>query len=124
MNLLLLPGNFAVCRLDSESPAPGWAQGEFVSMTRTTEELTIVCIQDDVPMDIKYEPAWRCMRLDGRFDLTGVGVIATLSKPLAEAKVSIFVVGTFDTDYLLVKESRLNDAVAALEQAGHSVRDR
>jgi hypothetical protein len=122
MNLILLLGTFAICRLDSGDPVPAWAQGEFVSITRTNDELTIVCIQDDVPAGIHCDLGWRCLRPDGRFDLTEVGVIASLAKPLADNGVSVFVIGTFDTDYLLVKESRLSDAVVALEQSGHSVR--
>ena len=67
------------------------------------------------------DTGWRCLRIDGTFDLTEVGVIASIAKPLAEQRVSVFVMGTYDTDYLLVKEAKLGDAVAALEQAGHSV---
>ena len=74
-----------------------------------------------VPEDVRCEAGWRCLRLAGQFDFTEVGVLASLTKPLAEAKISVFVVGTFDTDYLLVKRACLDSAVKALEDAGHSI---
>lgn len=122
MDLLLLPGEFAVCRLDADAPAPAWPTGEFVSIVRTSTELTIVCLQDDVPAEIQCEAGWRCLKIDGSFGFTEVGVIASLTKPLAKAKVSVFVISTFDTDYLLVKASALNHAVISLEKAGYGVR--
>ena len=75
-----------------------------------------------MPEGVRCEAGWRCLRLAGQFDFTQVGVLASLTKPLAEAKVSVFVVGTFDTDYLLVKRACLDSAVEALEDVGHSVR--
>ena len=122
VSLELLPDTFAICRLNPDAAIPDWAQGEFVSITRTPEELSIVCRQEDVPDDVRSEVGWRCLRLTGQFNLSEIGVLASLTKPLAEAKVSVFVVGTFDTDYLLVREANLNDALKVLEGAGHSVR--
>jgi hypothetical protein len=124
MSLILevLSSNFAICRLDSDAFIPNWAHGEFVSITRTRDELTVVCRKDLVPHNIPSDIGWRCLRLSGQFDLTEVGVIASLTKPLAEANISVFVIGTFDTDYLLVKDSSLSDAVTVLEKSGHSVR--
>ena len=119
--LELLPDTFAICRLAPDSPAPEWAQGDFVSMTRTPRELSVICRRDAVPEGVRCEAGWRCLRLVGHFDFTQVGVLASLTKPLAEAKISVFVVGTFDTDYLLVKGACLVSAVEALEDAGHSI---
>jgi hypothetical protein len=121
MNLVLLPGSFAICRLAPDAPMPVWARGEFVSATRTNDELAIICLQDRVLENVERELDWRCLRVDGRFELTKVGVLAALAMPLAKAKISVFVIGTFDTDYLLVKDSKLSEARAALEQAGHRV---
>ena len=119
--LELLPDTFAICRLAPDSPVPEWAQGEFVSITRTPRELSVICRRDAVPEGVRCEAGWRCLRLVGQFDFTEVGVLASLTKPLAEAKISVFVVGTFDTDYLLVKNACLDCAVEALENAGHSI---
>ena len=121
-HLELLADTFAICRLTPDAPIPDWVQGEFVSITRTPEELSIVCRQEDVPDGVRSEAGWRCLRLAGQFNLSEIGVLASLTKPLAEAKVGVFVVGTFDTDYLLVREANLDDALKALACAGHSVR--
>lgn len=119
--LIVLPGSFSICRLDAEAPVPEWASGEISSITRTPDELSIVCSQDDVPDGIRCETGWRCLRLAGQFDLSEFGVLSSLTKPLAKAKLSLFVVGTFDTDYLLVKNAELDSVVQALTAAGHTV---
>lgn len=121
LNLIVLADIFAICRLDADAPIPDWAQEEFVSITRTPDELSIVCHQDRVPDDVQCEAGWRCLRVDGKLDFSLVGVIALLTGPLAEAGISVFVVSSFDTDYLLVKDSDMDKAVAALEEAGHRV---
>lgn len=121
VSLELLPDTLAICRLDVDAPVPGWVQGKFVSTTRTEDELTVICRQDRVPDDVHCEAGWRCLRLTGQFDLTEVGVLASLTKPLAAANVSVFVIGTFDTDHLLVKSACLESAIKALEEAGHSI---
>jgi hypothetical protein len=113
---------FAVCRLDKDAPVPPWASsGEFISITRTADELSVVCPQSVVPDSIKCEQGWRCLRVAGSMDFSMVGVVASLVTPLAEAGVSVFVVSTFDTDYFLVKEDDLARATAVLRAAGHGV---
>ena len=120
--LLMLDGTFAVCRLGSTAPIPAWATGGFFSITRTTEELSIVCCQDSIPEDVHCERGWRCLRVAGVFEFSVVGVLASLVAPLAEAGISVFVVSTFDTDYLLVKDQDLEAALDALREEGHTVR--
>ncbi len=122
--LEILPDTFSICRLATDAPLPGWAQGDFVSITRTPRELSVVCRRDAVPDDVRCEAGWKCLRLAGQFDLTEVGVLASLTEPLAAANVSVFVIGTFDTDYLLVKSACLDSAIKALEEAGHSIESR
>jgi hypothetical protein len=123
--LVSLDGLFAVCRLAAETPLPAWAAGgpagSFVSVTRTADELSIVCRQELVPDDIRCERGWRALRVAGTLDFTLVGVLASLLVPLAEAGVAVFVMSTFDTDYLLVKEDRLDAAVEVVRREGHSV---
>ena len=119
--LKVLPSTFAICRLNADAQVPQWATGDVVSITRTPDELSIVCPQDDVPEYIRSELGWRCLRVDGPLDFSMVGVIASLTGTLAAANISVFVVSTFDTDYLFVKERDSDAAVASLNAAGHAV---
>ena len=113
---------FAVCRLDHNAPIPAWASaGSLFSITRTADEVSIVCPQSLIPDAIRCERGWRCLRVAGTMEFSMVGVVASLSKPLAEAGIGIFVISTFDTDYLLVKENDFEKAVVALRAAGHAV---
>ena len=122
--LVVLPGTFAVCRLGAEAllPARSFA-GPFCSVTRTADELSVVCPEAAVPEGSHYEGGWRCLRGDGTLDLALVGVLASLLVPLAEAGVSTFAVSTFDTDHLLVREADLGRAAEALRAAGHAIRN-
>ncbi len=118
----LLTGHMSICRLDATSPVPDWAiEGNFFSVTRTGDELSVVCPEEVVPNDVRSEGGWRALKLDGPFEFSEVGVLASVAAPLAEARVGIFVVSTFDTDYVLVKEEQLQPAVAALRGRGHEV---
>jgi hypothetical protein len=118
--LNLLTGNFAVCRLAADAPLPSWAAGgPFVSITRTAEELSVVCPEEAVPEGVPCERGWRCLRVAGTLDFALVGVLASLAVPLAEAGVSVYAISTFDTDYLLVRGGSLERAVEALGRAGH-----
>ncbi len=100
LELSLLPGRFAISKLAPDAPLPAWAvRGSFSSVTRTCDDL----------------------KVHGPFVLSEVGVLASLATPLADARVSVFVVSTFDTDYLLVTEEQLTSAIVALGGAGHSI---
>jgi hypothetical protein len=121
-HLTLLPGTFAICRLEADAAVPGWATtGSFFSLTRTTDELSVVCDQSVVPDAVRSERDWRCLKLAGPTPFTTVGVLASLVHPLADAGISVFAISTFDTDHVLVKEESFEMAVAALLQAGHTV---
>jgi len=122
LNLILSPDTFAVCRAAPDDPIPSWAaSGPIYSITRTPDELSIVCLQALVPAGIRHEPGWRCLRVAGTMDFTAVGDLASLAGPLAEAGISLFAFSTFDTDYLLVKETDLEKSKAALRRAGHTI---
>jgi hypothetical protein len=122
LTLELLDGGYAVCRLDVAAPLPAWAGGgPFVSVTRTEAELSVVCPQGVVPPEVRAEPGWRCLRVQGPLGFGVTGVLASLAGPLASSGVSIFVVSTYDTDYLMVQERDLDRGVDALERAGHTV---
>jgi RimJ/RimL family protein N-acetyltransferase len=122
LTLLGVGGRFAVCKLPPGSAIPGWATaGDVFSVTRTVEELSVVCRQEAVPDGTQAEVGWRCLRVAGAMPFTLVGVLASLTGPVASAGVGVFVVSTFDTDYLFVKEAEFRAAVAALRGAGHLV---
>jgi hypothetical protein len=121
LQLTLLPGVFAVCRFDGHAAVPAWAAtGDFNSITRAGDELSVVCAQDAVPHGVRCEGDWRCLRIAGAIDFSQFGVLASLLIPLAEAGISVFAVSTFDTDYVLVKEKDLAAARAALSEHGHT----
>jgi uncharacterized protein len=128
MNLEALSVTLAVCRLDPKTALSAllpWAsRGEFFTISRTNEELSIVCSQDDVPQDLqnlKIERNWRCLKVKGPLDFSLTGVMASLAGPLAEAKISIFAISTFDTDYLLITQQEFERAIVTLIGAGHSI---
>jgi hypothetical protein len=122
LELSLLPQRFAISRLAAGSPIPAWAtQGPFFSATRTGDELSVVTELSLVPLGIQSQPGWRVLKVRGPFVFSEIGVLASLATPLAEAKISLFAVSTFDTDYLLVASETLSAAIAALEQAGHTI---
>jgi hypothetical protein len=121
--LLVLPDTFAICRLSPDAPIPDWVlTGSFFSITRTADELSIVCFQSNVPSEIQCDRDWRCLKVEGPLDLSLIGILASLTAPLARAGIGIFAVSTYDTDYLLVPEKRLEEAVLVLSQEGHHVR--
>lgn len=122
LTLSLLPETFAVCRLPAEAPLPAWAlAGPFFAVTRTADELSIVCTQAQAPPGVTCQPGWRCFQVAGPLDFALTGVLASLAGPLAAAGVSIFAISTYDTDYLLAPAVALDRAVAALRIAGHTV---
>ena len=119
----LLSYRLAVCRLDPKEEMPPWALAEgFVSITRTDNELSIVCRESDVPARCQAEPGWRCLEVDGQLPFDAGGVLSSISGPLAAQGISIFVVSTYDTDYVLVKDADLDRAIGALSAQGHDVR--
>lgn len=112
----------AICRLDAAADIPAWAtRRAFFSITRTANELSVICQAAVVPPDVRAERDWRIMSLRGPLDFSLVGVMLALASPLAQAGISIMPVATYDTDHLLVRASRLDEAVTCLRAAGHHV---
>jgi uncharacterized protein len=125
LELTLLPERYAISRLAADAPLPAWAtKGAFFSITRTGDELSVVCELGRVPVGVQSQPGWRVLKVHGPFVLTEIGVLAALAAPLAEAKLSLFAISTFDTDYLLVASETLSAATATLERAGHKIHGR
>jgi hypothetical protein len=122
MKLVVLEDEIAVARLDPHAPTPAWAaEGSVSSVTRTAEELSVVCAAAGVPTEVQAERGWRCLRVAGRLDFSLTGVLASIAGPLAVGKVSLFALSTYDTDYVLVREQDLTVAIECLRAAGHEV---
>jgi hypothetical protein len=117
MNLTVLPERLAVCRLAASARVPSWAlelHEAFSSITRTPDELSIVCPEEAVPPEVEVEGGWRALKVPGPIAFDQIGVLAGIAAPLAAAGVSIFALSTYDTDYVLVPERDLERALAAL----------
>jgi uncharacterized protein len=124
LKLLLLKDKFSVYRLESGEEVPAWAMssGEFTSVTRTADELSVVCHEGAAPKGTKCERGWRIFKIEGPLGFALTGILVALGKPLADAGVSIFAVSTYDTDYVMVKKQNVEKAVRALTAVGHQVR--
>ena len=114
--LSVLPQKFGICHLGKNIPVPEWAlEGDFFSITKTEQELSIVFPQDKIPAGILFEKNWKSFRLESVADgVYSVGAIASLAKPLAEAGISIFNISTYQTNYILVEEKNLEKAIKVL----------
>ena len=120
LHLRQFSGAYAIARLDAAAPLPLWADGPgFVSIGRTDDELSIACLAERVPADVRRDDGWVCFKVQGPFDFAETGIALAIIRPLAEAGIGIFLVSTFDTDYLLVKAANLEQARSALLAAGH-----
>ncbi len=122
MTLTFLAQIFSVARLSPGDGIPSWAsQSPFFCITRTSDELSIVASEEVIPSDIQQEKGWRALKLHGPIAFSEVGVLNSLTMPLANAGISIFAISTFDTDYVLVKEENISRAIDALSSAGHVI---
>ncbi|HEX5735232.1 MAG TPA: ACT domain-containing protein [Blastocatellia bacterium] len=122
LTLSVLGDSYAICKLSPAERTPGWVErGEFWSVTRTREELSIVCVESGVPESVRSDKGWRCLKVHGPLDFSLTGVLVSLAQPMAQAGVGVFVISTYDTDYLLVKGENLDRALAALAESGHEV---
>jgi len=113
--------SFAIARLEpgAELPSAVLVSPGFLSITRTEDELSIVCAEDVAAGLARVDSGWRAMKVQGPFAFDQTGILASFLDPLAVAAIGIFAVSTFDTDYILVKSENLAKALAALKQAGH-----
>lgn len=120
--LFWLPDRAAICRLDPGADIPDWAwTGTLCSVTRTVDEISIVCDDEKIPNSAGADRGWRVLKVDGPMDLGTVGVLAAITGTLAQAGISLFAISTFETDYLLVKEGSAAKAEEVLRREGHEV---
>ena len=122
MELRVLDDTLAIVRLAAGAPVPDWVGGnDFLDVVRTRNELSIVCHDVTVPPGItEVQHGFRVLAVTGTLDFGLVGIVAELTRPLAEAGIPIFGISTYDTDHILVRADRLEDAKAALIAAGHT----
>ncbi|MGA8270489.1 MAG: ACT domain-containing protein [Candidatus Sulfotelmatobacter sp.] len=115
-------GAYAIVRLAADAAIPGWAaNGDFTSITRTANELSIVCRTQNVPSDVDHGPCWICLKLEGPFAFSQTGILLSFIEPLSSDGIPIFAISTYDTDYVLVQEEFADAALQVLEKAGHEV---
>lgn len=121
VTLKRLAGSYAISRLGPDAPLPHWADGEgFVSISRTDEELSIVCRAVRVPLEVRQDKGWTCYKFVGPFAFDETGIVSSVIGPLSGNRIGIFVVSTFDGDHLLIKEDDVPRAEAILRSAGHT----
>jgi hypothetical protein len=126
LDVALLPGKYAVCRLPAGAtvPATVWSElgdGDVVTVSWTADGISLICPAGRVPDQADIETDWRCLRLVGPLDMPVTGTLAALVEPLARARVNVVAFSTYDTDHVLVPAVRLTEATSALERAGHRV---
>lgn len=115
---------FGICKLNASQAIPQWAyQGHFCSVTKTTDELSIVCTETSIPAGVLCEKAWRAFKITGILDFSLVGILSAVSAALAKAGVSLFAISTYNTDYILVKAGDFDVALQALRHEGYEIVD-
>ena len=122
LNFSVFPGLYGVCRLEVNAVIPNWIEtDDFYAITRTAEELSIICSQHCIPETILCERDWKVLKIEGQLDFALIGILAEVTAILAKKKISVFAVSTYNTDYILVKTNVLGNAINALEESGHYV---
>jgi len=117
-----LPGPYAIVRLAPNAPVPAWAtKGEFTSITRTQDELSIICPADNLPPDVQSAHHWICFKLEGPFAFSQTGILLSFIEPLSNNGVPIFAISTYDTDYVLIQEEFDAVTLDTLRSAGHGL---
>jgi predicted glycoside hydrolase/deacetylase ChbG (UPF0249 family) len=120
--LTLLPERYAICSMrNGDAWQPPSGSSGLLSVTQTERGFSVVCQERHAPVTGRTDAGWRCLEVQGPMDLSTVGVMAALTTPLAQARIALFALSTFDTDYLLVQDTNLDAAITALRTAGHDV---
>jgi uncharacterized protein len=126
IDFTLLKGDYSIYRLKKDSAIPSWvSESDFCSVTRTKEELSIICkdagIKADI--DIRTDRSWRILKINGPLDLSLIGIIADISNLLKDNKIPVFTISTYDTDYILIKFQYLSETISVLRNAGYKIID-
>jgi uncharacterized protein len=122
LKFLWLKGPYAIVRLAPDAAIPEWAtKGDFTSITRTPDELSIVCPLENLPREIHPAHRWQCFKLEGPFPFSQTGILLSFIEPLSSVGIPIFAISTFDTDYVLIQDEFADLALDAVERAGHEL---
>ena len=120
----LTKSRYAIVRLGADSAVPEWARkGDFTSITRTRDELSIVCPMENLPAEVSSPHSWICLKLEGPFPFSQTGILRSFIEPLSSNGIPIFAISTYDTDYILIPEEWARAALRELETAGHELRE-
>ena len=122
--LIILKYSYAICRCGNDSSIPKWLdRSDFYSLTRTPDELSIICNQEVVEPDedLIIDKNWQIIKVNGPLDLSLIGIIADISLILKKSKIPVFIISSYDTDYFLVKEEKLDKAVVSLKNNGYKI---
>ena len=123
LKIRLLQGTYAVCQINDTEKVPSWVEEKgFFSVTKTEDEISVVMLQDKISKEIKAEKDWRILKVEGTLDFSLIGILAKISSVLAKNQISIFVISTFNTDYILVKEEKIEKAMAVLNLEGYEIK--
>ena len=124
LEFTILKDLYSIHRFDKDAAIPNWlSDSRFYSITRTNEELSIVCKHVDIKLEdnTMIDKYWRIFKINGPMDLSQCGIIAQISDLFRKNEISIFPIATYDTDYILIKNKNLNKAITSLENDGHKV---
>ena len=122
LRIRLLQGTYAVCQIkDTENILNCFDEKDFFSITKTEDEISVVMLQDKISSEIKAEKDWRILKVEGTLDFSLIGILAKISGILAKNSISIFVISTFNTDYILVKEEKIEKAMTVLSKEGYEI---
>lgn len=122
LKIRLLKGTYAVCQIkDTENILNCFDEKEFFSITKTEDEISVVMLQDKISSDVRVEKDWRILKVEGTLDFSLIGILAKISEILAKNSISIFVISTFNTDYILVKEEKVEKAILVLSEEGYEI---
>ena len=122
IRLKKLPGSYAISQLPSGTSIPDWVDGEgFVSISRTADELSFVCLAERVPKNVRSDRGWICFMFQGPFEFDAAGVLLSVLQPISENEIGVFAISTFDGDLILLKEEDVERAVNFLTETGHQI---
>lgn len=120
MKLKTLPYLFSICQIEKITDSISGLKFYFLS--KTNDEISLVCLTEEVPSEVKNrEDGWRGFYIDGMLDFSLIGILSKISGILADARIGIFAVSTYNTDYILVKEENFRHALEVLSDEGYIV---
>ncbi len=121
LKLKILDGLYAVCQVGENFKDFDLENKDFFSITKTEDEVSVVMLQDKIKSEIKAEKDWKILKIEGILDFSLIGILSKISSILAKNQISVFVISTFNTDYILIKEEKIEEAISILTQEEYEV---